>query len=115
MKCKNCSNEMIRYIAGDDIEYICFVCDEKPATQIDNLIEFDPNRYIVKILTVEDFDKSMLKAISHICGCNFLEAKKILEETGKEFNPMDAIETRKLKNRLEEYKILYDISPDYNW
>lgn len=83
MKCKKCSNEMIRYI--------------------------------VKILTVEDFDKSMLKAISHICGCNFLEAKKILEETGKEFNPMDAIETRKLKNRLEEYKILYDISPDYNW
>lgn len=45
----------------------------------------------------------------------FLEAKKILEKTGKEFKSMDAIETRKLKNRLEEYKILYDISPDYNW
>lgn len=115
MKCKNCNNEMIKYAAGDDVEYICPVCDEEPATQIDNLIEFDSNQYVVKILTFGNYDKSMLKIISQICGCNVLEAKRILEETGKKFEPMDALETRSLKKRLDEEKIPYDISPDFNW
>ena len=115
MKCKKCNNEMIKYVAGGDVEYICPVCDEEPATQIDNLIEFDSNQYIVKILKISDYDKSMLKIISQICGCNFLEAKRILEETGKEFKPMDALETRNSKKKLEEGKVQYDISPDFNW
>lgn len=115
MKCKNCNNEMIKYVAGDNVEYICPVCDEAPATQIDNLIEFDSNQYVVKILTFGNYDKSMLKIISQICGCNVLEAKRILEETGKEFEPMDALETRSLKKRLDNEKIKYDISPNFNW
>ena len=90
MKCIKCNNELIKYMNGESIEYICPVCDEEPATQIDNHIEFDPNRYVVKILKVEDYEMSMLKTISQICGCNILEAKRILEVTGKSFKAMDA-------------------------
>ena len=115
MKCRNCNNEMIKYDTGDNIEYIFPVCDEEPATQIDDLSEFDSNKYIVKILTVGNYDKSMLKNISRICECNYLEANRILEESGKEFEPMDALETRNLKKRLDEYQVQYDILPDFKW
>ena len=51
----------------------------------------------------------MLKEIAQICGCNMLEAKKIIEVTGFEFKPMDALETRALKKKLkgQESVILY--------
>ena len=94
MKCKKCNNELIEYRVGDKTDYICPVCDEAPATQIDNLIEFDSNRYTIKILVSNDYNKAVLKEVSQICGCNILEAKKIIEETGFEFKPMDALETR---------------------
>ncbi len=74
MKCDRCSNELIEYRCGNNTEYICPVCDETPITQTENLIEYDPNMYTMTILTVKDYDKSMLKEIGEICGCNVLEA-----------------------------------------
>lgn len=53
MKCDKCSNELIEYRCGNNIEYICPVCDEAPVTQTENLIEYDPNMYTMTILTVQ--------------------------------------------------------------
>jgi hypothetical protein len=44
-----------------------------------------------------------------------LDAKKIIEVTGFEFNPMDALETRALKRKIERTGISYSISPDFRW
>ena len=115
MKCNKCDNELIEYRCGNDIEYICPVCDEPPVTQVENLIECDPNMYTMTILAVKDYDRSMLKKISEICACNVLEAKKILEETGKEFSPVDALEMRSLKHRTDDLGISYKIYPRFNW
>ena len=115
MKCKKCNNELIKYVEGDTIEYICPLCDETPVTQNENLIELDPNKYVVKILTVKKYEKTMLKAVGQICSCNILEAKRILEITGKKFPPLDALETRNLKKKLDEEKIAYIITPSYKW
>lgn len=115
MKCKKCYSELIEYKVGDKTEYICPVCDEAPATQIDNLIEFDSNKYTIKILTSKEHDKDVLKEIAQICGCNMLDAKKIIEVTGFEFKPMDALETRALKRKIERTGISYSISPEFRW
>jgi large subunit ribosomal protein L7/L12 len=115
MKCKKCNSELIEYKVGDKTEYICPVCDEAPATQIDNLIEFDSNKYTIKILTSKEHDKDVLKEIAQICGCNMLDAKKIIEVTGFEFKPMDALETRALKRKIERAGISYSISPEFRW
>jgi len=115
MKCKKCKNELIEYRMSDTIEYICPVCDELPVTQTDDLIEFDTNRYVVRILTVKDYNKNMLKDITKICSCNILEAKRILEITGMEFKQMDAIETRELKSKLEKTSVSFEIIPEFHW
>ena len=86
-----------------------------PATQADNLIEYDPNKYVLRILKVKKYDKSLLKKVSRICSCNILEAKRIIEDTGKEFKPMDALEMRVLKRQIEETGVPYDITPEYKW
>ena len=115
MKCKKCNNELIEYKVGDKTEYICPVCDEAPATQTDNLIEFDSNKYVVIILPTKENGKDLLKEIALICGCNILGAKKILEDTGFEFKLMDALETRFLKERIEKSGISYSITPEFRW
>ena len=115
MKCKKCNNELIEYRAGQEIEYICPICDESPATQIDNLIEYDTNMYIVKILPSNEMDKELLKEVSKICECNILAAKEILAGSGKEFNKMDALDTRELKSKLDSSRIKYVITPEFKW
>ena len=106
MKCKKCNSELIEYRTGDSVEYICPVCDESPATQVENLIEFDPNKYVVRIVPVKTYEKSVL---------NTLEAKRILEENGFEFKPMDALDTKSLKRKIEDVGCEYTISPEFRW
>lgn len=115
MKCEKCNSELIEYKHGNTIEYICPICDEVPATQIDNLIEFDSNKYIIKINAGKEYEKSLLKGVAQVCACNALEAKKILENTGFEFAPMDALDTRALKYKLDEIGVNYAISPKFRW
>lgn len=115
MKCKKCNTELIEYRNGDITEYICPVCDETPATQEDHLIEYDSNKYIVKIVPGKQYDKDLLKRIASVCSCNMLEAKRILESVGYAFKSMDALDTRALKHRLEEIGAPYDIDPEFRW
>ena len=115
MKCPKCKNELIEYSNGENVEYICPICDEMPVTQSENLIEFDSNKYTVKILATKEYDKDMLKGVSALCSCNILEAKLILEKTGMEFKPIDALETRALKKKIEEIGVSYAITPSFNW
>ena len=115
MKCQKCNNELIEYKVGDETEYICPICDETPATQTDNLIEYDSNKYVVKIVTEKTYEKSLLKGVARVCACNTLEAKRILENTGFEFVPMDALDTRALKRKIDEIGITYVISPEFRW
>ena len=115
MKCEKCNNELIEYRNGEEIKYICPICDEAPSTQIDNLIEYDSNKYIVKLLPISTYEKDLLKSVTKLCSCNYLEAKSILEVKGKEFAPMDAIDTLKLKEQIDEVGIPYIITPKFNW
>ena len=94
-----------------------------PATQADNLIEYDPNKYVLRILKVKKYDKSLLKKVSRICSCNILEAKRIIEDTGKEFKPMDLYPEFQSSSwyisDIDEFttrsKDPYDITPEYKW
>lgn len=56
MNCKKCGNLLIEYHNGNESELICPVCDEAPATQNDNLIEFDSNVYVVRVLPLAEYD-----------------------------------------------------------
>ena len=115
MKCKKCNSELIEYRTGDSVEYMCPVCDESPAPQVENLIEFDPNKYVVRIVPVKTYEKSVLKGVARLCMCNTLEAKRILEENGFEFKPMDALDTKSLKRKIEDVGCEYTISPEFRW
>lgn len=115
MKCKKCNSSMIKYSEADSFKYICPICDEEPATQNDDLIEFDSNKYKITITIIDNPDISYLKKISQICVCNMLQAKKIVTETGYTFQEYDALDTREIKKKLDEYEIAYSISPEFHW
>lgn len=115
MKCNKCGNLLIEYNNGHEMEYICPNCDETPATQNDNLIEFDLNEYTVRILPRTVCSKEELKKVALVCECNIIEAKKILKSNGKTFPAMDALDTRELKEKLDSMEIQYDIVPNFNW
>ena len=89
--------------------------NEMPSTQDDNPIELDSNKYIIRIIAGKEYEKSLLKGAAQVCGCNALEAKKILENTGFEFAPMDALDARALKHKLDEIGIDYAVSPEFRW
>ena len=114
MICEKCKSKMIK-IGENEGDYICPICDGEPVTQKIDLIEYDINKYVIKIPMVKEYDTATLKEISHLCSCNVLQAKKILEETGFEFKPMDAIETRALKDKIDETKVKYEITPEFLW
>ncbi len=77
--------------------------------------EFDPNKYVVRIVPVKTYEKSVLKGVARLCMCNTLEAKRILEENGFEFKPMDALDTKSLKKKIEDVGCEYTISPEFRW
>lgn len=103
------------YQSGEVLEYICPVCDEAPVTQIENIIEFDANRYDIFIPPIKEYGRDMIKIVADICSCNFLQAKAILEDTGYKFSNMDAIETKRLKSLIDSKGIEYEISPRFRW
>ena len=115
MKCKKCNSELIEYQEGNEILNICPICDETPATQVENLIEYDSNRYTISIPSIGSCDSNMIRATAKLCSCNYLEAKTILEKTGMVFKPMDAIDTRAMKKKLEQAGVRFVITPDFNW
>ena len=115
MKCEKCHNEMIEYKRDEEIMYICPFCDGAPVTQSLDLIEYDSNKYSVRILPVKQYSRSLLKGVSRVCSCNILSAKKILEDTGYVFACRDAIDTRALKDYLEEIGASFEIYPVFQW
>lgn len=115
MNCKKCGNLLIEYHNGNESELICPVCDEAPATQNDNLIEFDSNVYVVRVLPLAEYSKEQMKKVASVCGCNILEAKNILESHGKTFPAMDVLDTRALKEKLDSLEVQYEITPKFNW
>lgn len=115
MKCEKCNSLLIEYKNGDVTEYICPICDGTPVTQSENMIEFDTDKYVVRILTTKTYDISLLKAVARACYCNALGAKKILEDTGYVFAPMDAFDTRSIRDKLQEGGIPFTITPEFPW
>ena len=115
MKCEKCQNNMIECKSGEEVSYICPFCDGAPATQSLDLIEYDSNMYSIRVLPVKQYGTSLLKGVSRVCSCNVLTAKKILEESGYAFACRDAIETRALKESLEEIGASFEICPNFRW
>ena len=96
----------VKIASMHNIEWLIAIPKEKI-----NLAQLRKNhRQIEKLL-----NKDVLKEIAQICGCNMLDAKKIIEATGFEFKPMDALEPRALKRKIERTGISYSISPEFRW
>ena len=55
----------------------------------------------------------MLKLVSEIAGCNYIEAKKLIEKTPVEVFSGKAIDIMGIKEKLEAANIDFKIEPDF--
>lgn len=86
---------------------------QEPVTQRFDPIMDDPTIYSVALLEGNDATASLLKAVSKVCGVNYIAAKEIISKDGKVLCSGKAWEILEKKALLDEGNVAYEITP--NW
>ena len=87
--------------------------DQEPVTQRFDPIMDDPIIYSVIILAGNAATASTLKAVSKVCGVNYIAAKKVISEGEKALCSGKAWEVIEKKALLDEGGVAYEITPDW--
>lgn len=113
MICTNCNNEMTFFQKYGSCGWRCPNCsDELVTTYIDPVYE-DETDYTLSIHPVEDPTSAMIKVVSKIMNCNFLNAKRKIS-SGEATIQGKAITILKVIAELQENAISYSITPEFN-
>lgn len=86
---------------------------KEPVTQRFDPIMDDPTIYSVVLLAENDATAPVLKAVSKVCGVNYIAAKEIISEGGKTLCSGKAWEILEKKASLDEGGVAYDITPEW--
>lgn len=115
MKCPKCGSKLISNIEGSSRILKCSNCDYNIVTSyIDEILE-DETLYTIIIKENHNLNSNMYKIISKIKKCNYLEAKKLLENN--EFILLKGIprDIDDIVHKLMENNINFDILPEYKY
>ncbi len=110
--CEKCGNEMKPLSDIYPIGMTCPNCGWGWATTYIDPINLDECDYHV-ILTSEDCSLSIIKIISDIANCNYVESKKMIENAPVEIFCGKAVDIKVIKERLETANIEFSIEPEY--
>lgn len=110
--CEQCGNPMTYFQEAHTCGWICPVCGDGVATSNFEPILTDIVDYHV-ILVSADKSLTSIKTISKIANCNFIEAKKMIENVPVEVFCGKAVDVKEIKDKLESVCIEIRIEPEF--
>ena len=113
MICDKCGSEMRYEQDGHSICWVCDNCGDAIASTYFEPYETDLSNYRVLIVTPFKATISVLKLISEIANCNYVEAKKLIENAPVEIFSGNAVEVKTIKEKLETANIKFRIEPEF--
>lgn len=113
MICDKCGTEMRFEQDGHSVCWVCDNCGEAVATTYFEPFETDLTVYHVLLSTPFETTRDLLKLISGIANCNYIEAKKMIEKAPVEVFCGKAVEVKAVKEKLETASIHFKIEPAF--
>ena len=110
--CEKCGNEMKPLSEIYPIGMTCPNCGWGWATTYIEPIRADSMNYHIVLLSANTALPN-IKLISKIAGCNYLDAKKLIETTPREIFCGNAVEVKAFKEMLETANIEISIDPEF--
>jgi len=114
MKCEKCGTEMVGFKENYSCGLKCPNCGWGVVTTFAEPIFSDRTVYKLEIVAEGSVEKEKLKAISKVFECNFLKAKKILEDGGA-FKSGNAVEIASFAKNLRDAGVQFEIFPEFNY
>ena len=110
MKCEKCNTLMNFSRKGSCCEWSCPNCEWAIVTTYHSPMELDSKKYLLQIDICSNPTNQMLRCISKLFLCNFIEAKKILQEGTLTISDL-ATTINKYKIKLDDASVKYTIEP----
>ena len=110
--CEICGNPMTYFQEAHTCGWMCPVCGDGVATTYIEPILSDIIDYHV-ILMSDDKSLTIIKIVSKIANCNYLEAKQMIEKTPVEIFCGKAVDVKPIKEKLEAASIKIKIEPEF--
>lgn len=115
VNCPECgaSTEVIR--EGRTVGTRCTRCNWSVVTTYIPPIEQDATVYSVRITSGDPHDRQQLMLIAQLAGCNFLQARKLMQEKEPIVFQGRASQVLAVKQSLRSANLTIAIEPDFNW
>ncbi|MBQ4202919.1 MAG: hypothetical protein II655_04380 [Thermoguttaceae bacterium] len=110
--CEKCGAEM--HIVRDSYQMgmKCPNCGWGWVTTYNEPIEVDYSVYHV-VLDSKDSSLANVKLVASIVNCNYLRAKRIIENSPSEIFSGKAVDVREIRDRLVQAGVAFRIEPDF--
>ena len=112
MMCEKCGHKMVSISESQPIGMTCPNCGWGWATTYIEPILSDSVDYHV-ILESCDNSLTSIKIVSEVANCNYIEAKKLINNVPAEVFHGQAVEVKKKKTKLEAASIDFKIEPEF--
>lgn len=112
MSCPACGGSLKSEVIGSSVVVSCKKCGWSVATSYIEPIHEDEAVYNLFLEGGNSAEKSTLSCLSKVMGCNFLQAKKMIDGGRCLLFSGNAVEVRAKRDQLIEGKIAYSIEPD---
>lgn len=113
MICEKCGAEMRFEQDGHSICWVCDNCGDAAASTYFEPYETDLSDYRVLLVTPIKANISVIKLVSEIANCNYVEAKKLIESAPVEIFCGKAVEIKAIKGKLEAASLDFKIEPEF--
>lgn len=112
--CPKCTNgKLVASIDGSSMITTCDSCGWSVATSYIEPIFLDENIYGLFLEDSAGIDGKALAAVSKVAGCNYIEAKKLLDNSGKRIIEGNAVEIRAAAAELKRANVPFEIIPEF--
>lgn len=113
--CGECSSESEHLARISDCNPEEALCPWMAVTQKHDPLLDDPKIYEVMLAPGNKVCKQSLRAVSHVAGIGYIEAKKAIEDGRKKIFSGFAKEIVTKSSLLDEAGVLYEIVPEFPW
>lgn len=114
MICEECGNEMIWFRDGSVQGWKCPDCQWSVLTTCIDEIYSDMTVYSIYLIQHQVASKEQLNMVSKIANVNYIQARKMLNESKVLLCRGSAIETKDNLNKLRAFGLQYQVKPEFN-
>lgn len=111
--CEKCGHEMRSFRHGHECGMTCTNCGWGWVSSYFEQYETDPVAYHISLCAPSEASMTAIKLIAEIATCNYMEAKKLIEAAPTEVFCGQAIDIMKVRERLKDAGIRFEIKPDF--